>query len=373
MENIDLTGIVPNNKYDESFELSNLPELNLRLEQIMKTSEDFVVPTAGMMTPDGKRIGFNHPETHAWVEYDMSPNFKNQMADKLKIPSRYWDRMEQANYYPLLKDNINTWLMDKGIATEEGKEARYNMVRTVAGEARGLLSNRYAVMDSYDLALETMKTVMEINSTRPRDERIMFVKADLTEESMYVKALDYGKPHEIKGEIHHAGMVIKNNEYGKGTLSVALMMWRQVCANGMIREASLKEFHIGKPLKAGVYTQKTRSLLGRAWLSEVHDEIIGSMSNNIGIDEWVKELNDAAKTDIDPAKAIKKMTNEHIFSELEANSIIAAMMADQTAAPNTVYHLANGITAMAKETNTERRIELETFAGNTPQMIAMVA
>lgn len=279
---IDLTGLVPS-RYDESFELSNLPELNKRLEQIMKSSEDFVVPTAGMMTPDGKKIGFNHPETNQWVEFDMSPNFKRQMGEKLKIPSRYWERIEQDKYYPLLRDNINTWLLDKAIATEEGKEAKYNMVRTVNGEARGLLSNKYAVMDSYDLALETMNTVLEINNARPRDQRIMFVQANLTEESMYVKALDLGKPHEIKGETHHAGVVVKNNEYGRGTLSISLMMWRKVCANGMIREASLREVHIGKPLKPGVYTQKTRALLGRAWLSEVHDELMSSMGNSIGI------------------------------------------------------------------------------------------
>jgi len=75
-------------------------------------------------------------------EYGITSLARRQLADKLKIPLAYFERM-RTEQPPLLDRNVNTWLQTDGDR---------RMIRTLDGQVWAVLSDRYRRLDNYDLA-----------------------------------------------------------------------------------------------------------------------------------------------------------------------------------------------------------------------------
>ena len=132
----------------------SLVDLAHELERQLATKRDMIVPT-GLMhhetasdgttsirveTPDGLRT------------FRTTELFRRQVADKLKIPFAYFERMrtEQAG---LLDRNVDTWLHH---------EPELRMVRTLDGQARAFLSDRYRRLDNYDLCDHVLPMLQQL-------------------------------------------------------------------------------------------------------------------------------------------------------------------------------------------------------------------
>jgi len=59
----------------------------------------------------------------------------------VQIPQKYYGRMIEAKNFDLLAENVNAWL-----PTEDKR-----MIRILDGNIRAILSDRYRVLDNYDL------------------------------------------------------------------------------------------------------------------------------------------------------------------------------------------------------------------------------
>ena len=75
-------------------------------------------------------------------EYGITDLARRQLADKLKIPFAYFERM-RTEQPALLDGNVNTWLQT---------DTERRMMRTLDGQVRAVLSDRYRRLDNYDLA-----------------------------------------------------------------------------------------------------------------------------------------------------------------------------------------------------------------------------
>jgi hypothetical protein len=136
--------------------------------------------------------------------YGVTSLARRQLAEKLKIPFHYFERM-RTEQPRLLDHNVNTWLQADGDR---------RMVRTLDGDIRAILSDRYRRLDNYDLA-ENVLPILH----RLRDAR--FESVELTETRMYLKVVTPKIEYEIApGDIVQAGVVICNSEVGEGTLWV---------------------------------------------------------------------------------------------------------------------------------------------------------
>lgn len=85
-------------------------------------------------------------------EARLRPRAHGQFSDYLGVPKKYYDRMLQEAP-DLLCRNLNHWL-------ENGKNER-RLVRTLDGEVRAVLSDRYRLLDNYDFATAVL---IRINS-----------------------------------------------------------------------------------------------------------------------------------------------------------------------------------------------------------------
>jgi hypothetical protein len=153
----------------------------------------------------------------------------SQLAEKLEIPKRYYDRIRESKKFELLSENINAWLGGKR-----------RLIRILDGKIRAILSDRYRIIDNYDLiflALDEFK----------KKDTIEIYRIDLTETMLYLKAIDRTLIDSVKDEdIVYGGLIIRNSEVGASALRIEPFILRRICSNGLILEHSLKKIHLGR-------------------------------------------------------------------------------------------------------------------------------
>lgn len=249
-------------------------DLAARLEHLRDTTRDVVADTRmiEMVIPDGTP----HLSVPGAGQYPLTRHASTQLAEKVGIPQRYFDRM--AGSAPdLLAANVNRWLL---------QEPERRLIRVADGQVRALLSERYRPLDSYDLAVRVAERAVE--------HQAHVVEASLSETRMYLKLTVPGARESLgaltpvqKAEAVRSGrgianldadyvvpgLVVSNSDVGAGAFRVEPYVYRLVCSNGMIGEMSLKQIHVGEKLDLGeiVFSERTQSLSDKTLWSKVSD------------------------------------------------------------------------------------------------------
>jgi hypothetical protein len=193
----------------------SLVSLAQELERQLASKKDLVV-SSSLLRHDTDDTGDTRlviEEGSAPVSYGVTPLARRQLADKLKIPYAYFERMRTEQ--PVLLDrNVNTWLQS---------DDDRRMIRTLDGNVRAVLSDRYRRLDNFDLAESVLPILQRLPEVR-------FESVELTETRMYLKCVTPRLTFEMApGDIVQAGVVITNSEVGQGTLSVQPLLYRLVC------------------------------------------------------------------------------------------------------------------------------------------------
>jgi hypothetical protein len=267
----------------------------------------------------------------------------------------------------LLADNVNAWL----------GEGERRLIRILDGRIRAILSDRYRVMDNYDLvflALEEFK----------RKETVEIYRIDLTETMLYLKAIDRTLADSVRdGDIVYGGLIIRNSEVGASALRVEPFILRKVCSNGLILEHSLKRIHLGRQtmeigeilppcrrnprsaffrqtMEIGEieWSDETRMLEDRALWSKVRDIIRATFDKRI-FRLWVEKLKESIKIEIEkPIEAVNNIV-EHLGLSEEQKQKLLMYFSEPTK-----YGLINAVANLASQTrNVEKQIRLEELGG----------
>jgi hypothetical protein len=169
----------------------------------------------------------------------------------------------------LLDRNVNTWLQS---------EEERRMLRTLDGQVRAVLSDRYRRLDNFDLAESVLPILQQLPEVR-------FESVELTETKMYLKCITPRLKYEMApGDVVQAGVVISNSEVGQGTLSVQPLLFRLVCSNGLIAaDRSLRKTHVGRALggedeRIQVYQDDTLRADDKAFFLKVRDVVQAAVS-----------------------------------------------------------------------------------------------
>ena len=202
---------------------------------------------------------------------------RRQLAERLKIPFPYFERM-RAEQPDLLDRNVNTWLRT---------DPERRMLRTLDGQVRAVLSDRYRRLDHYDLAEHILPLLQRLPEAR-------FESVELTAIRLYLKVVTPRVEVEIApGNVVQAGIVISNSEVGQGTLSVQPLVYRLICRNGLIAsDRALRKTHVGRTLDAGegaitVFRDDTLAADDRAFFLKVRDVVEAAVSA-VPFGRWCK-------------------------------------------------------------------------------------
>jgi hypothetical protein len=331
-----------------------LTELAAELERQAASKRDFVADTRTMeFGIDG--IAENAPflQVEGAGAFPLNKNASVQIAQRLDIPQKYYDRM--AKEAPgLLANNVNTWFQQK-------PERR--MVRTLDGNARAFLSDRYQRRDNFELAQAVLPVLMEAQNG------ITVESSEVTEDRFYLKFASPRIEGEVrKGDVLQAGGIVRNSEVGKGSLAVFPFLKRLVCDNGMtVEEFGKRSYHVGRRVEleddaTELYSDATMRADDAAFWGKIAD-LVRAVTEQAGFDKILDRLRQTTEFRLaDPVKVVELTAQRLGLVETERTGVLTALLkADDL----TAYGLIQAITETSKHVpDYDRASELEAFGGD---------
>lgn len=293
------------------------------------------------------------------ARYGITPLARRQLADKLKIPYAYFERMRSEQ--PVLLDhNVNTWLHS---------DDDRRMIRTLDGNVRAVLSERYRRLDNFDLA----ESVLPILQQLPE---VSFESVELTETRMYLKCVTSRLTFEMApGDIVQAGVVISNSEVGQGTLSVQPLLYRLVCRNGLIAsDRSLRKTHVGRALGTDeeavtVFRDDTLRADDKAFFLKVRDVVQAAVSE-ASFRQTAQKMQRTLHIPLvgDPIKTVEVLANRYLLNDTERSGVLRHLI---TAGDLSGYGLVNAVTDYSQEVDDyDRATEFEALGGKLIELPA---
>jgi hypothetical protein len=335
-------------------ELLTLQDLAAEVVRLEETKADRIVDTRLMSatTAEGvTTLSFDAP--YGEVEGGpLNDHAHGQIAARLQIPKKYYDRMRAENP-ALLDQNIGSWFRMK-------PERR--LVRMLDGRVRAFLSDRYRRLDNVDLMQHAVVPLL----SNPVYGDLMYHVAAITDEKLYVRALlPETRPVRIGDEVQR-GIEFRNSEVGDGALVVAPFVWRLRCLNGLVRkEGGITRYHVGRAAEEeayAIYRDDTLAADDAAFFLKVRDAAEAALSETV-FDEIVEEMRAAAEgREIEnPVKATEALASSFDLNETESARVLRELAAGGDL---TRWGAVNALTAAAKSSDTfVRKHEMESAGG----------
>ena len=329
----------------------SLTELAQEIQRQAQSKADFIANTRQLqMLDDGKTLALE-----SQGEFSVTDLALSQIGERAGIPIKYLRKM-QEEAPRLLATNVNHWF-------QERPETR--MVRTLDGNARAFLSNRYMRVDNYDVAETALPVLLNTAGLR-------IVSCEVTENRLYIKAVTDRVQREVKsrrvGDVVEAGVMISNSEVGLGSVLVSPFAHFLLCTNGMVREGGKRWNHIGRHAdeKDEVYallSDETRQADDKALLLKVRDTIRASLDEGL-FTRWVDRLEGTTerKLEGDVTKTVEVLSNRLNLTQDEQSSVLRHLIEGGDLSQ---YGLINAVTRTAEDAKSyDRATELE-MAGAT--------
>lgn len=257
----------------------------------------------------------------------------SQFSSRLDIPKRYYDRMLSDEYnHPLLDANVTHWLQSKGdvnylLRTFIDKEQK-------TGIARAVLSNRYNILDNYDVMLATLDAIKESGIN------VQIESGDITDTKFFMRFIcpdieleapellkNYRLPTGEKGGNGIiSGFVISNSETGNGKFSISPRAVVLACKNGMIfKDDSYQKTHLGSKMEEFSsidWSEETRQKNYELVCSQVKDAIKYYASKEF-LGAKIHELTEKGNKELEnPIETIKNVSKHLSISEEKEKNIL---------------------------------------------------
>ncbi len=332
----------------------SLVNLAQELERQLATKQDLVVPTSLLRchTDEDGSCKMIIDAKDGVGEYGITNLARRQLAEKLKIPFTYFERM-RTEQPTLLDRNVNTWLQ-----TDHDRR----MIRTLDGQVRAVLSDRYRRLDNYDLAENVLPILQRLPDAR-------FESVELTDTKMYLKVVTPRVEYEIApGDVVQAGIAIANSEVGHGTLSVQPLVYRLVCRNGLIAsDRALRKTHVGRILQQEedaitVFRDDTLAADDKAFFLKVRDVVEAAVSETTfrQVAQKMQKTLDIKLTG-DPVKAVEVLANRYTLNESERAGVLRHLIVEGDLS---AYGLVNAVTHYSDDVEDyDRATEFEALGG----------
>lgn len=348
----------------------SLIELAAELTRQQESKRDFVASTRSLAfhEPLGAKQPFTL-EVDNEGSFDINELTHNQIASRVGIPQKYYDRMREEAPV-LLTDNVQHWF---------NKKPERRMVRTLDGNARAFLSDRYRPLDNYDLAETVLPILTDSNN-------VEIVSCEITQNRMYIKALFPKIEGEIaKGDAVQSGIVISNSEVGLGALKIEPLIYRLVCLNGLIAaDHATRKYHVGRAADGGeaameLYRDETLKQDDRAFWMKVQDTMRGAF-DQAKFQMILERMQETTGRVIagDPVKAVEVVQKQFGLSDTDRGGVLKHLIQGGDLSQ---YGLLNAVTRYSQDVaDYDKATEFERMGGqiielskNAWQQIAQAA
>lgn len=323
-------------------------ELAAKISANAELKRDYIVPTekTTMLVQSDRTIVMELPDQGS---FPILPLAHDQIGSKLGIPSKYYDKMRH-NAPDLLATNVNAW---HRINPEK------RMVRTLGGDARAYLSNRYNRIENEHIAKAALPVLAELPG-------VQIVSSEITDRRMYIHFVVPTVEGEVKkGDVVQAGGIIQNSEVGCSAASVAGLIWRLTCLNGAKTGETFRRNHVGREIDDSemLWADDTRQADDRTILLKIRDMV------RAVVDETKFKANllkmqglAAAKINGDPVRAVEVLTQKIGAGEGDGGAILRSLI---EGGDLSAWGLVNAVTAQGHSAKSyDRAVEFEAAGGN---------
>ncbi|MCC7144268.1 MAG: DUF932 domain-containing protein [Candidatus Eisenbacteria bacterium] len=345
----------------------SLQDLAREIERQQNAKKDFVAPTAKMEMiaahPPQFALGDPGPPREVLGLNEVA---NGQLAEYTGVPKAYYDRMRK-DAPGLLAANVNHWLAN---ANEK------RLVRTLDGNVRAFMSDRYRPLDNADLAEAVLPVIGDMG--------LYVVSCELTERRLYIKAFDRRIEREIavKGtdpahtflkDVVYPSIVISNSEVGYGALSVAAGLYTGGCTNwAAFSDSKMRKYHIGgKAIDSeSVYallSDETKRLTDAAIWSQTRD-VVKSAFEIARFEERVARIQETSVQPIegDVVKVVNVAAERLGLNKAESSSVLKHLI---DGGDLSRYGLFNAVTRSAQDVESyDRATEIESIGGRVIEL-----
>ena len=367
---------------------TTLAELVNELKNQNLQKKDFVVPANLLSMENGQLVVNNYNEDNALLKLLQEVGIKSEddkklilnclpilhqnLSDKLDIPRKYYNKIQSLKETTLIDTNVTHWLKNmKGnifLRTFINKDEN-------EGYARAILSDRYNVIDNFDVLFATLEAVKESGLNLKIEDN----GCDLTESKMYIRFVlpdvEISAPDLLKnykspkggnsvGDGIITGFVITNSELGQGSFSISPRAVVLKCQNGMVfKNDAFGKIHLGG--KMGEYSQidwseETKRKNYELIQAQVKDAVKKFTSEEY-LAKKISELNEYAEEDLKhPIETVKNVSKLLSIPEEKEKNILDFFMRGGDFTPMGV---SQALTFYAHETkDADEAHEMETAA-----------
>lgn len=299
----------------------------------------------------------------------LNNNAHGQLAEYLKIPKAYYDRM-LVEAPQLLADSTNRWLQDKmNAGKNHGADRR--MVRTLFGEIRALLSDSYRRIENEEVFHVVYPILRELG--------VIVMSAEITDNRFYIKAVDERITLDVPtgakmGDGGHTifdtispAIIIRNSETGAGRFVIEHGIFTRACTNLAAFGASLKKTHTGSRAELSEEAYELLSDQTKAATDAVLMMQIADMTRNAfaraQFEATAKLLADASQDRIedDVVEVVTKAQKKFAWNEAEKSAVLTNLIKGGDLSR---YGLHSAITRSAQDVKDyDRASELEVQGG----------
>jgi hypothetical protein len=330
-----------------------LLELGTELDRQRKARKDFIADTRNLeVETTGRNTVLSLCMDNTVEKLMLNELAHQQIASRLQIPYRYYRKMREE-YPSLLDDNINSWFM---------KIPERRMLRTLDGNVRAFLSDRYRRLDNLELCGAILPIIQEMKGAE-------IISCDVTETHMFLKVVNKKLKAEVSaGDVIQAGMVISNSEVGLGSLKVEPLVYRLICKNGMIvKDLAQKRYHVGKQVESEdaayeIYSDETLQADDKAFFMKVQDTVrcaVDEARFMMTVDHLKETKNEFTGTD--PVKTVEVLADRYILNQNERGSVLRHFI---MGADSSKYGLIQAITRASQDiADYGRATEMERLGG----------
>jgi hypothetical protein len=277
-----------------------------------------------------------------------------QMLDKgeVSVPGRFADALMATTWGPESLANMLTH-------NYQAETKKKFLVRSVKGEVRGFLSDRFRRLDSAPI-IESFVGALNAYGAVPVEARLLATK-------FYIKALIPRAYEPVANEIVALGMSLENSDFGDGPLTLRAFFMRLACLNGMMAEDALRRIHLGGRLDENLaLSQRTYDLDTETMTSAVTD-ISKLILAPEAIDERMRLIAAKAVETIDADGSIIALQKASKLTKDEAEQVrgifTSADIVNLPAGQST-WRLSNALSLLAHQLDDPHRsLDMETLAG----------
>ena len=268
-----------------------------------------------------------------------TPWATGQLCQRLGIPTAYFRRCP-----PAVQDvQLNYWLHADDGKDDNGKEETW-LLRGKGSSLRGLLSERYSPLDNAHL-LDSIAPVL--------DEQFQVSGFSLTDESLHLRVINPQYAKDIRpNDRLVVGLHLANSEVGCRAVTIDALVFRLVCANGLVSlvkgKSLLYRRHVGLGDPATF-----QHVLGQA--------VSRALVSGLG---FMERLSWTARTYLPRMdETIAALSEQWGLSQAMQERIIANLLAEPAMDQELLWSLINAITLAAQSLPPDARYDLEVKAG----------